>query len=164
MSRTSMDKSRHHSIIKLRMKHEIEGSQYKDIQEMLQYDEVQLYHIVFVGTTRFTTRYFAKTKRNDDSCILYRFNTLIYVGFIQYILLVNEKTFFKIKKVAFKEDLHCTHGNRKFQCRNISIGSINNDESGVFLKAEDAIEKLVHYQETPNFIYFFRFPTLLESS
>ncbi|CAF1549643.1 unnamed protein product [Rotaria magnacalcarata] len=62
MSRTSMDKSRHHSIIKLRMKHIIEGSQYKDIQEMFQYDEVQLYHIAFVGTTRFTTRDFAKTK------------------------------------------------------------------------------------------------------
>ena len=79
--------SRH--AIQLRRKQIIEQSQYRNIQELFQNDDIQLYHIAFIGTTRFTTREFTKTKKSDDSCILYRFKTQQYVGFINSIVLVN---------------------------------------------------------------------------
>ncbi|CAF3599883.1 unnamed protein product [Rotaria socialis] len=155
--------TQHHSI-KLRIKQTVDETLYKDIQEIFRYDDIQLYQIVSIGTTRFTTRDFAKAKKNDDSCVLYRFNKSSHIGFIEHIVRANQKIFFKIKKVTIKENLTCTYGNRKFQCRNISMGSYNNDENVFFIKPEDIIEKLVHYQEAANSFYFFRFPTLCESS
>ena len=155
--------SKHH-IIKLRMKQKIEEDQYNLIQEMFQCNEIELYHIVFIGATRFTTRKFAKAKKNDDSCIFYQLKGRKHVGFIDKILLIDKQAFLKIKTVSIKGNLNCIYGTRMFHCQNVSFGSINNHQSDLFIKVENVIEKLIYYQETNNAFFFFRFPTLLESS
>ena len=152
------------TIVKLGLRQIIEHNRYQHLQEMFQRDDIKLFKTNFLDGTRFTTRDFAKGKKNDDSCILYRSKTKYSVGFIDRIVQVDQKVFFKIQRVNIKEHLNFVWDNRNFSCHNISIGKLHDEEAEFFIKMEDVVEKLVHYQETTNSFFFFRFPTLRESS
>lgn len=150
--------------VKLGSREIIEENQYRQLQELFQRDDIKVFKTVFLNGTRFSTRDFAKGKKNDDSCILYKLKEKSNVGFIDRIVQVDQKIYFRIRKVNIKEDLNCSWNNKTFHCRNISLGKLHNEEPELFIKIDDVIEKLVHYQETTNSFFFFRFPTLRESS
>lgn len=152
------------SMIKLRRQNNVGDELYKYVQTAFQGESILFYQIMFIGSTRFTTTEFSHSKKNDDSCILYRMNMDLHVGFINQIIFIDQNVFLKIRTVEIKEYLNYSCESKVFHCKNIIIGATQCEENDLFIKPDDVIEKLIHYQESKNRHFFFRFPTLMESS
>lgn len=88
----------------------------------------------------------------------------IHVGFIDRFILIDENVLLKIRRVTIKDYFSHTCQDRDFHCKNIVIGAIQSEENDVFINPYDVIEKLVHFQEAKNKYFFFRFPSLMEST
>lgn len=88
----------------------------------------------------------------------------LHVGFIDRIILVDQDVLLKIRRVEIKEHLNHTCETKDFDCKNIIIGATQCEENDLFIKPDDVMEKLIHYQESKHRHFFFRYPTLMESS
>ena len=137
-----------------------------ELQQVLRQQNIKLFRICYIFTTRFTTMRYLSSGREDDSCLLFMLGSKPSIGFIQNIIQVRDgELLLRISKVNTKDQLRLSFNNRKVLCPNIFYGDIDVNDNSIFIKSESIIEKMVYvYNKKLKCYIFCRTPNLCESS
>ncbi|CAF1241589.1 unnamed protein product [Adineta steineri] len=123
------------------------------------------YSTAFIGQVRLTTTHYAKNKVTDDSSIIFKIGSKEIFGRIHRIFTVNDaEPIFYINVLSNTTDFKCKTITDTYKYSHIRTGSFDDQTSGVFISANDFVEKCVFYERKNKICTFYRYPNLEECS
>ncbi|CAF1343163.1 unnamed protein product, partial [Didymodactylos carnosus] len=136
----------------------------QNMQQELQEKDLKLFHVIYIGTLRFTTWFFSKKLKTAGSLVLFNKDGGHRIGFIQAIIEIKQNYLIQIKNANIRKRLELGVNQQVIGTWNVIYGDFNNYTCS-FIKPDQLIKKCAYlHDETNNSFVFFRFPTSFESS